>query len=125
MKERPQRVAEAIKEDLMDLFRHEVKDPRVGFVSIVKVDVSKDLSQARVFFSVLGDDQAKKETLKGLQSAAGYLRMQLATRLSLRHTPELVFRLDESIEHGVRISELLGQAAPPTPANEARDENGE
>ncbi len=125
MKERPQRVGEAIKEELMELIRTEIKDPRVGFVSIVKVEVVNDLTQAKVFFSVLGGNQAKKDSQKGLESAAGYLRSQLASRLRLRHTPELLFKLDESIEHGARIAELLNQALPSTPERNTPDKNGE
>lgn len=93
----------------MDLLGNELKDPRIGFVSIVRVDVSADLRHARVHFSVLGEEQRRLDTLKGLQSATGFLRSQLATRLGLRHVPELQFRLDRSIEHGVRVAELLGR----------------
>ena len=109
MKERPHRVAEAIKEELMDLLRNQVKDPGVGFVSIVRVEVSNDLRHARVHYSVLGDEAKKRETAAGMDRAAGFLRSQLAGRLRLRFAPELEFRLDESIEHGVRIAEILGR----------------
>ncbi len=109
MKERPQRVGEAIKADLMDLLKNEVKDPRVGFVSVVRVEVSGDLRHARVYYSVLGDETGKRETAAGLARATGYLRSQLAGRLQLRHAPELDFRLDDSIERGVKIAQILGQ----------------
>lgn len=108
-KERPNRVAEAIKAELMDLLRTEMKDPRIGFVSIVKVDVTGDLRHAKVYFSVLGDAQAKEATRAGLQSAAGFLRNHLGARLRLRYTPELSFHLDDSIEHGARIAALLNR----------------
>lgn len=106
---RSQRVAEAMKTELAQLIRDEVKDPRIGFVSIVKVEVTGDLRQAKVYVSVLGDDAAKKNTLKGLQSAAGMLRREVAQRLQIRYTPELVFSLDESIAHGARIAALLNE----------------
>lgn len=106
---RAQRVAEAIKVELMDLLRNEVKDPRVGFVSIVRVEVSGDLRHARVFYSVLGDDEAVASSEAGLTKAAGFLRSQVAGRLNLRHAPELVFRLDDSIAQGARIASLLNE----------------
>lgn len=115
VRERPQRVGERIKQELMDLLGNELKDPRIGFVSIVRVDVSADLRHARVYFSVLGDDQQKRDSRLGLESATGFLRSQLGARLNLRHVPELSFRADDSIEHGVRIAELLHRVQqPPT-----------
>jgi ribosome-binding factor A len=107
---RAERVAEGIRTELAELLREGLKDPRVGFVSIVKVEVTRDLSVAKIFFSVLGNDEAKKNSLKGLESAAGFLRSELSRRMQLRYMPELRFVLDESIEHGVRISQLLNEA---------------
>lgn len=107
--QRAARVGEEMREILAQLIREEVKDPRVGFVSIVKVEVSSDLRHAKVFISVLGDEQQKKESLKGLSSAAGFLRSEVARELRLRYTPELHFVLDESIEHGQKIAQLLVQ----------------
>lgn len=107
--QRAARVGEEMREILAQLIREEVKDPRVGFVSIVKVEVSSDLRHAKVFISVLGDEQQKKESLKGLSSAAGFLRSEVARQLRLRYTPELHFVLDESIEHGQKIAQLLVQ----------------
>lgn len=104
---RQQRVAEQIRDQLARLLRDEVKDPRVGFASIVKVEVSGDLRVARVYVSVLGDAQQKESTCKGLESATGFLRSELARSIRLRYTPELRFMLDESIEHGARIGRLL------------------
>lgn len=105
--QRAARVADEMREILAQLIRDEVKDPRVGFVSIVKVEVSGDLRHAKIFVSVLGDEQQKKGSLKGLTSAAGFLRSEVARALQLRYTPELHFVLDESIERGQKIAQLL------------------
>lgn len=95
-----------MREEMARLIR-DLKDPRVGFVSVVKVEVSGDLRYARIFVSVMGTEQQKKESMKGLQSASGHLRSELGQILRLRFVPELNFHLDESIEHGVRIAKLL------------------
>ncbi len=101
------RVSEAMKEEISDIVHNELKDPRIGFASITDVDVTGDLRFARVFVSVLGDEKQKADTIQGLQSAAGYVRCAVAKRIRLRCTPEIVFKLDESIEHSVKISKLL------------------
>lgn len=106
--QRAARVGEEMRAELANLLR-EVKDPRIGFVSIVKVEVTADLRHAKVFISVLGDDKQKKESMKGLSSASGFLRSELSQKMRLRFTPELHFTLDESIEHGSRIAQLLVQ----------------
>jgi ribosome-binding factor A len=106
---RAARVADQMREELAQLIRDEVKDPRIGFCSIVKVEVSNDLRHAKVFVSVLGNEQQKKDTLKGLTSATGFLRSELGRRIQLRYTPEIHFVLDESIEHGARIAQLLAE----------------
>jgi ribosome-binding factor A len=95
-----------MREELAKLIRT-LKDPRVGFVSIVKVEVAGDLRHAKVYSSVMGDAEQKKESMKGLTSAAGFLRTELGQVMRLRYTPELHFLLDESIEHGTRIAQLL------------------
>lgn len=107
--QRAVRVGEQMRDVLAELLRDEVKDPRIGFVSIVRVEVSNDLRHAKVHVSVLGSEQQKKESMKGLASAGGFLRSEVAKRLQLRYTPELHFELDESIEHGQRIAQLLVQ----------------
>lgn len=107
--QRAARLGDQIREELSNLMRQELKDPRIGFVSIVKVEVAGDLRHAKVFASVLGDEKQKKDSLKGLTSASGFLRSELGKILQLRYTPELHFVLDESIEHGTRIAQLLVQ----------------
>lgn len=91
----------------MNLILQEIKDPRIGFITITDVVVSKDLHSARVFFSTLGDKSEKEKTLKGLQSAASYLRTQLAHNLTLKFTPELHFFFDDSFERAEHITKLL------------------
>lgn len=106
---RAARIADVIQQELAGLIRNELKDPRIGFVSIVKVDVSGDIRHAKVYVSVMGDESAQKETLKALQSASGFLRNEVGRALQIRYTPELHFALDESIAHGSRIAQLLVQ----------------
>ena len=106
---RPRKVADLIQRELSDLLRREVRDPRVGMVTITAVDVSPDLSHAKVFFTLLPPEK-KSETEKTLQRAAGYLRSQIAHRIKLYTAPELRFVYDESIERGDRLSQLIDSA---------------
>lgn len=106
---RAERLAEALKVEISDIIRNQVKDPRVGFASIVDVEVSSDLRHARVYVSILGGEEERAGALKGLESATGFIRSEVARRIRLRHAPELSFRIDESIARGVRIAELLGK----------------
>lgn len=101
------RVGEQIKKELSQIIQTELKDPRIGFITVTGVDVTSDLSQARVFLSVLGSDEQKEETLKAIARGAGFLRSELGKRIRLRHTPELLFKFDSSIEYGSRIESLL------------------
>jgi len=103
------RVGEQIKKELSQILQMELKDPRIGFVTLTGVDVTNDLSQATVYLSVLGDDSQKEETLKALAKAQGFIRSELGRRVRLRHTPELIFKFDTSIEYGSRIEQLLAQ----------------
>lgn len=102
------RVAEQIKKELSQLIQTELKDPRIGFITVTGVDLTNDLSQAKVYLSVLGDEEQKEGSLKGLEKAKGYLRSELGKRIQLRYTPELIFKFDESIAYGSRIEKLLG-----------------
>ncbi|HLJ34913.1 MAG TPA: 30S ribosome-binding factor RbfA [Ktedonobacteraceae bacterium] len=106
---RQEKLGELIATELSDLLRTRVKDPRVGFDSITRVEMSGDLRYAKVFVSVMGDNDEQKETMKGLKNATGFLRHELASRLTLRFMPELVFKLDHSIEEGSRILELINK----------------
>lgn len=103
---RPQKLGDLIQRELSDLLKREVRDPRVGMITITSVDVSPDLSHAKIFFTVL-EEEKLAETTQGLQRAAGFLRSQLARRIKLYTTPELRFAYDESVERGDRLSRLI------------------
>ena len=107
---RSRRIAEQVQRELSDIIRLELKDPRVGMITIVDVEVSSDQSHARVYFSSLGDQSVIAEAMAGLQHAAGFLRSQLAHRMKLRVVPQLQFKYDESVERGMRISQLIDVA---------------
>lgn len=107
---RPRRVAEQIQRELAELLRLEVKDPRVGMITLTDVEVTNDYAHAKVFFTLLGDEARIKEALKGLQSAAGFLRSEVAHRMKLRVMPQLHFIHDTSIENGMRLDQLIEAA---------------
>ncbi|HLU21860.1 30S ribosome-binding factor RbfA [Lederbergia graminis] len=107
MSVRANRVGEQMKKELGDIITRKLKDPRVGFVTITDVHVTGDLQQATVYISVLGDDDQKENTLKGLEKAKGFIRSEIGQRIRLRKTPELIFEFDESIDYGNRIETLL------------------
>lgn len=114
--QRSQRMREGFKRETSDILRT-MKDPRIGFVSVTDVEVSRDLRHVKVFVSVYGDEEEKTATMDALVKAQGFVRTELGKRIRLRHTPEIVFRADESIERGARINELLrtmgeGSSAP-------------
>ena len=106
---RQERLGELIAAELSDLLRTRIKDPRAGFASITHVEVSGDLRHAKIFVSVMGNAEEQAETMKALRHASGFLRHELATRIVLRYMPELVFKLDTSIEEGARILALIQQ----------------
>ncbi|NPV92003.1 MAG: 30S ribosome-binding factor RbfA [Firmicutes bacterium] len=103
------RLAEEIKREIAQIFREELKDPGIGFASITRVEVSKDLRYAKVFVSVMGSPPERKKALEAMQRATGYIRAGLSQRIRVRFMPELTFKLDESIEQGVRIAKLIDQ----------------
>jgi ribosome-binding factor A len=115
-KDRMRRVNEAVREVLSVAITTAMKDPRIGFVTVTGVDTSPDLRHAHVFVSVLGDEQERDESLAGLESARGYLQARVATELRLKHTPQLDFRYDETIERAQRLQELLHED-PEEPAS--------
>lgn len=104
---RPEQMAETLRQVITDALAREVRDPRVGFVTVTGVLVSNDLSHARVMVSAPGEDADKARALEGLQSAAGFLRSRAARALTTRSVPELHFELDRGLEHAARINELL------------------
>jgi ribosome-binding factor A len=106
---RQRRVQELLVHEISDIVRREVKDPRVGFVTITDAEVTPDLRHARVFFSVLGETAEREETTRALNRAAGFVRSEFARRAQMRFVPEIQFEFDTSIERGARISQLLEQ----------------
>jgi ribosome-binding factor A len=108
---RIRRVDEAVRAVLGEAISKGLQDPRVGFVTVTQVKTSPDLRHARVFVSVLGGEQARADSLDGLRSARGYLQSRVAAELRLKHTPTLTFQYDESVDRGMRISELIDVVA--------------
>jgi ribosome-binding factor A len=105
---RPDRVGEQIREELSDILtRGQVHDPGIGFITLTRVQVTSDLQIARVFYTSLGDPQARKETARALDRATPFFRRQIGGRLRLRRVPEIEFRFDETIEHQDRIEQIL------------------
>ena len=105
------RVDEAVREVLSDAISHQLKDPRVGFVTVTAVETAPDLRRARVYVSVLGDDPQRERSLAGLRSAHGFLQRRVADELTLKHTPTLDFLYDDSLDRGLRIAELIDREA--------------
>ena len=119
MSQRTDRLDSQIRQELMDLLQREMKDPRLGFATITRVETARDLGHARVWVSVLGTDVEREKTMQALKVATPWLRRKLGERLSLRHVPELSMREDDSIASGDRvlqiIAELSGEAPDPSP----------
>ena len=104
------RVNTEVQRELSNIIRGGIKDPRVApMTSVVAVEVAPDLKTCKAFISVLGDEKAQHDTLKGLQSAEGYIRRELARTINMRNTPEIVFILDQSIEYGVNMSRKIDE----------------
>jgi ribosome-binding factor A len=104
---RNQRVAEQMKKEIADIVGTQIKDPRVGFATITHVEVAGDLQHAKVYVSVLGDEDAKRNTLEALTRSSGFIRGEVSRRLRMRVTPELGFKLDESGEYSTHIESVL------------------
>jgi ribosome-binding factor A len=109
--DRMRRVDEAVREVLSDAISHNVKDPRIGFVTVTAVETAPDLRRARVFVSVLGNEGVRRRSMQGLQSAHGILQRAVASELRLKHTPTLEFVYDDTTERGMRIAELIDREA--------------
>jgi ribosome-binding factor A len=120
---RPRRVAEQIQRELAELIQLEVKDPRVGMVTLTDVEVTPDYSHAKIYFTLLNQGHPLDETLAGLNRAAGYLRSQLAHRMRLRVMPQLHFVFDSSVERGVQLSHLIEEAVALEGDKPSQEEN--
>jgi ribosome-binding factor A len=105
--QRARRVAEQIQQEISSLLLKGLRDPRVGFATITHVDVNRDLSLAKIYFTVIGDETVRKNTAQGLKSSVPYLRREIASRLQLRHAPDLTFIFDASLEYGQRIESII------------------
>lgn len=108
--QRQRRVADQIRRELSEIIRLELKDPRVAMITLTDVEVSPDLAHAKVFFTQLGDKEVRDATAAGLKRAAGFLRSTLGQRVKIYVTPELHFVYDDSIENGIRLSQLIDAA---------------
>jgi ribosome-binding factor A len=118
------RVAELIKREVSKMLLLEIKDERVGagMASVTEVVVSGDLQHARIFVSIYGTEEARAETMEGLQATTGYVRREIGQRLSLRRTPEIIFEEDRSFERGIKVLSLLNQLSDERAAKEPQPE---
>lgn len=114
------RINDEILKEVSQILRGEVKDPRIGaMTTVIRVDTTPDLRYCKVYVSVLGDEEDKKSVMQGLKNANGFIRHQIAKRINLRFTPELIFKLDASTEYAVHMNQLMEQISHKT------EENGE
>ena len=107
---RPERVAEAVRDEIAAMLTREIKDPRIGMVTITAVELSDDLKHGKVYFSCVGDSAARDRSLAGLRSAARFIKAQVTRRLQLRYAPDLTFVFDTSLEYAERVAQLLKQS---------------
>lgn len=121
---RSQRVAEQIRRELAELIRLEVKDPRVGFISLTDVEISPDFSHAKVYFSSMGGEEGLAEILQGLRRASGFLRRELGKRIRIHTLPELHFQYDKSVLEGSRLSALIDEAVRSDHSQDPGPESG-
>ena len=119
---RVSRVGEQIKKELSFLIQRELKDPRIGFVTITAVELSGDLQIAKVYVSILGDGTQRADSLLALDKAKGHLRFELGQRMKLRHIPEISFQIDTSLDHSEHISKLLKDVKQPDKMEESKDD---
>lgn len=104
---RSERVAQLIKKEISQIIHDELKDPRIGFITITGIELSPDCQHAKVYFSTLGNDADNEKALQGLQSATGFIKKLIGDRVTLRYIPEIVFKLDKTIGYSIHISEML------------------
>ena len=117
------RINAEVQRELSNILRGGIKDPRVApMTSVVAVEVAPDLKTCKAYISVLGDEKAQQDTLKGLTSAEGYIRRELARTVNMRNTPEIRFILDESIEYGVAMSKLIDEVSKKEDAQEVQED---
>ncbi len=122
---RRDRVSETLRREIGNIIQHELKDPRLGFITVTRVELTQDLRYAKVFFSVLGKEEEHKKTKEALDSALGFMRRLIAQRIRLRLVPEISFKEDRSAEYSIRIQEALDEIkelteVPPPPKEAGR-----
>ncbi len=123
MSHRPEKLAEAVKKEVSDMFRHDLRDPRIGFATITSVEVSGDLRYAKIYVSVLGKEEEQQQTMQALEKAKGFIRSELGQRIRLRYTPELTFKMDHSIQSGTRIIRLLEEVTKETADGDRKEKD--
>jgi len=104
---RPERIASEMREYISNIIAEEIKDPRIGFITITRVEVTPDIRNAKVYFSSLGGKDEKESAAEGLNSAAGFIRKSLGEKMRIKFTPELLFRLDESAEYSIHLNQIF------------------
>jgi ribosome-binding factor A len=114
---RRDKITEAIRKEVSLIIHEELKDPRLGFVTVTKVELTPDLRLAKIFYSVLGKEEEHKKTKEALGSALGFIRRLIAQRINLRFAPEIIFKEDRSGEYSVRIQEVLNELKEPRPSS--------
>jgi ribosome-binding factor A len=124
-RKRVARLNEQLKRELTALLQFEVRDPRIGMVTITDVEVSPDLYHAKVYYTLLGGRDERATALEGLRAAAGFLRTEIGRRMHIRRTPELHFALDETLDHAARIEQLLREARGDSPGVADGDSTGD
>ncbi len=104
---RSEKVKGQLKKEISRVLQEDLKDPRIGFVTLTRIDLTDDLRYAKVYFSVLGDEAAKQSSTEGIQSAVGYIRRLIGERLKLKYVPEISFKLDKSIEYSINLEKTF------------------
>jgi ribosome-binding factor A len=107
---RIERLSESIKQEVSKAILYKLKDPRISFITVTKVEVAPDLKRAKVYISVMGDEKTQQKTLQGLERAKGFIQSEVGAQLQTRYTPVLTFYLDESVKKSIRISKLIDEA---------------
>ena len=121
-KVRVEKLQELMKQEISDIIFHELKDPRIGFVTVTSVACTEDLREAKLYVSVMGDDKKARDTLNGLNSSLGFVRREIGKRIRLRFTPEISFALDTSLSYSDHIQRLLNEIHEDRPAGEKEEE---
>lgn len=121
-KVRVEKVQELMKQEISDIILHELKDPRIGFVTVTSVSCTEDLREAKIYVSVMGEEQSVRESLAGLSRALGFVRREIGRRIRLRFTPEISFALDTSLNYSDHIQRILNTIHEDMPAGEKEED---